>query len=148
MRRFIKSTMMVTAGLCWIALAVFICLFLYGYLVGGAGLQLFGVFFPFSSTTVLVGLVHFVGFSAAAFLSFAIGVCLCAHGVVPGPELEQKTVAPRRSHFAFFRRRIVSAPPSQVSAKTLCCVRCRVALATPVHLCPNCGWTQPGYHDA
>jgi hypothetical protein len=73
--------MLVIAGLCWIAFAVVICLFLYGYLVGGAGLQLFGFFFPVSSTSILVGLVHFVGFAAAAFLCFTVGVGMLAYGV-------------------------------------------------------------------
>ena len=142
MIRYIKSTMMPVAGLCWIAFAMLICLFLYGYLVGGAGLQVFGFFLPVSSTTVLVGLVHFVGFSAAAFLSFVIGVGLCAHGIVPAPEPGKKT---ERS--AFLRRLRVCAPPAESEA-VLRCVRCRVALATPVHLCPDCGWTQPRYPDA
>ena len=71
------------AGLCWIAFAVFFCLFLYGYLVGGAELQVFGFLFPVSSTSILVGVVHIVGFSAAAFLCFAIGVGFLAHGVTP-----------------------------------------------------------------
>ena len=139
---------MVIAGLCWIAFAVVICLFLYGYLLGGAGLQVFGFFFPVSSTTVLVGLVHFVGFSAAAFLSFVIGVGLCAHGVVPAPEPEKKKVTQPRERFAFLRRLSVCAPPPEESGAALRCVRCRVALATPVHICPDCGWTQPCYHDA
>ena len=91
MTKYIKSMILVVAGLCWIALALLICLFLYGYLVGGAGLQVFGFSLPVSSTTTLFGLVHFVGFSAAAFLSFVIGVGLCAYGVVPATEPEKKT---------------------------------------------------------
>lgn len=146
MTRYIKSTMMVFAGLCWITFAVAICLFLYGYLLGGAGLQVFGFFFPVSSTTVLVGLVHFVGFITAAFLSFVIGVGLFAHGVVPAPEPEKKTVAQPRDRVAFFRRLGTYAPSPEESEASLRCVRCRVALATPVHICPDCGWTQPCYH--
>jgi hypothetical protein len=148
MTRYIKSTMMVIAGLCWIGFAVFICLFLCGYLVGGAGLQVFGFFFPVSSTTLLVGLVHFVGFSAAAFLSFAIGVGLCARGVVPAPEPNKKRATQPRDRFAFLQHLRASVPAPEESAANLRCVRCRVALATPVHLCPDCGWTQPGYPDA
>lgn len=83
MSRYIKSTVLVIAGLCWIAFAVFLFLFLYGYLLDGAGLQVFGFLFPVSSTSVLVGLVHFVGFSAAACLCFIIGVGMLAHGVTP-----------------------------------------------------------------
>ena len=148
MTRYIKSTIMVIAGLCWIGFAVFICLLLCGYLAGGAGLQVFGFFFPVSSTTLLVGLVHFVGFSAAAFLSFAIGVGLCAHGVVPAPEPEKKTATQPRERFAFLRHLSARVPAPEESGATLRCVCCRVALATPVHLCPDCGWTQPDYRDA
>ena len=79
---------MVMAGLCWIAFALLICIFLFQYLSGGAGLQVFGFFFPVSSGTVLIGLVHFVGLVAAAVLCFTIGVGFCAYGIVaaPGPE--------------------------------------------------------------
>lgn len=90
MTRYIKSTILVIAGLCWIAFAVLICLFLYAYLTGGAGLQVFGFLFPPSSATVVVGLVHFVGFSAAACLSFTIGVGLLAYGVTPPEDQRSK----------------------------------------------------------
>jgi hypothetical protein len=140
--------MIVVAGLCWIAFAALICLFLYGYLVGGAGLQMFGFFLPVSSTTLLAGLVHFVGFSAAAFLSFVIGVGLCAYGVVPAPESEKKAVTQPRERFAFLRRLSACASSSEESGAALRCLRCRVPLATPVHICPDCGWTQPHYHAA
>jgi len=83
MMRFIKSTTMVIAGLCWLAFAGFFCVFLYHYLVGGAGLQVFGFFLPVSSTTGLFGLVHFVGFVAAACLCFVIGAALFAYGTAP-----------------------------------------------------------------
>jgi hypothetical protein len=148
MNRYIKSTMMVIAGLCWIAFAVGVCLFLFGYLLGGAGLQVSGFFFPVSSVTVLVGLFHFVGFSAAAFLCFVIGVGLCAHGVVPAPEPEKKAVTEPIQHFAFLRRLSVGAPASEDSGAVLRCVRCRVTLATSVQICPDCGWTQPCNHHA
>ena len=93
MSRYIKSTVLVIAGLCWIAFALFFCLFLYGYLLGGAGLQVFGFMFPVSSTSILVGLVHFVGFSAAACLCFIIGLGLLAYGVTP-PQKEYRDEIP------------------------------------------------------
>ena len=89
MIRFIKSTMLVTAGLCWLAFAVLFWVLLYQYLVGGVGLQVFGFFFPVSSTTVLFGLVHFVGFVAAACLCFVIGAGLFAYGIAPVQELDR-----------------------------------------------------------
>ena len=89
MTKYIKSTVLVIAGFCWIAFAAFFCLFLYSYLAGGAGLQVFGFLFPVSSASILVGLAHFVGFSAAACLCFTIGVGLLAYGVTP-PQKECK----------------------------------------------------------
>jgi hypothetical protein len=83
MTKYIKSTMFVIAGLCWITFAAIICLFFYAYLGGGAGLQAFGFLFPPSSGTVLIGLIHFVGFSVAALACFTIGVGLLAYGVTP-----------------------------------------------------------------
>ena len=96
MTRYIKSTMMVMAGLCWLGFALLICLFLFQYLVGGAGLQVVGFLFPVSSTTVLIGFVHFIGFGIAALLCFIIGVGLCAHGVVPAPEENTTVSRPRK----------------------------------------------------
>jgi hypothetical protein len=90
MTKYIKSTMMVIAGFCWLAAALFMCFFLFQYLGSGAGLQVFDFFFPMSSPTVLIGLIHFLGFSAAAALCFVIGVGLCAHGFVPAPEIKKK----------------------------------------------------------
>lgn len=58
-------------------------LLLYDYLVQGAGLQFW---IPeVSSGSALIGLVHFVGLSAAALLCLAIGSGLWAHGIV-GPD--------------------------------------------------------------
>ncbi len=91
MIRFIKGTIMVVAGLCWIAFAALICVLLFQYLGGGAGLQVFGFFFSVSSPTVLVGLVHFVGFAAAACLCLAIGVGLFAYGVTSPQERRHQT---------------------------------------------------------
>ncbi len=83
MTRLIKSTMMVVAGLCWIGVALGFGFLLVQYLNQGAGLQVLGFYFGVSSTTVLLGLAHVVGLAAAAFLCFALGVVLCAHGLVP-----------------------------------------------------------------
>jgi len=106
-------------------------------------LEVFGFFFPVSSITVFIGLVHFSGLVAAAVLCFVIGVGLCAHGLVPAPEPEKKTVSQPRDFFAFLRRRTASVLTHEEPEAALRCVRCRVALATPAHICPDCGWTQP-----
>ena len=89
MTRYIKSTLIIVAGICWLAFALVIGFFLFQYLGGGAGFQLFG-FFEVSSTTVLIGVVHVVGLGAAACLCFVIGVGLCAYGLGPAPERQRK----------------------------------------------------------
>ena len=89
MTRYIKSTLLVVAGLCWLILALGIGFFLFQYLAEGAGLQVIG-FFALSSITVLIGLVHVVGFVAAAYLCFVTGLGLFVHGLVPAPEPPEK----------------------------------------------------------
>ena len=79
---WLKTVFLLLAGLCWQATGVFVLIFAFRYLGNGAGAQLFP-FFSVSSTSVMVGLVHFLGFMAAAFLSFVIGVALCARACVP-----------------------------------------------------------------
>ena len=145
MTRYLKSTALVVIGLGCIVMALTIGLFLFEYLVGGAGLQVFGFLFPVSSITVMTGLVQFVGFSAAACLCFVIGVGLCAHGLVPTPKPE-KTAPPLKERFAFVRVLISSVRAESHSG--LRCVCCRVALVAPVHICPDCGWTQPYERNA
>lgn len=96
MSRYIKRAFLVITGFCAIALATLIGLYLYGYLVGGTGSQLLPAFFPVSSITVTLGMVHIAGFSAAAFLSFILGVGLCAYGIVPAPETQKETATDQR----------------------------------------------------
>ena len=133
MTHYLKSTVMVIAGVIWILFAVLFGLFLLQYLVGGAGLQAFGFYFAVSSFTVLVGLVHFTGFIAAVCLCLAIGMGILLHGLVPAPATEKKA-APQP---------IVCDALSIESEPGFRCVCCRIPLARPVHICPDCGWTQP-----
>ena len=81
----IKRALILTAGLCWILAAVGIAALALAYLNGGAGLQLMGPFgMTVSTMTVGTGTIHFIGFCVGAFLSFAIGLGLCAQAVVTG----------------------------------------------------------------
>ena len=127
--------MMVVAGLSWFAIALGFGFLFFHYLAEGAGLQVFGYFFGVSSTNVLLGLAHLVGFAAAASLCFVIGAGFCAHGLVSPPKQQQKS--PKQ--------------PEQVqhsiedTGAVLRCVRCRAPLAAPIHICPDCGWTQPNW---
>lgn len=127
--------MMVGAGVGCLTGALAVVLFLFLYLAEGAGLQLFG-FFGVSSITVMAGLAHVVGFLAAASLLFLLGITLCAHGFVPRlePPSKRPTPTPKRAS------RLIRDEPPEAAFR---CVRCRIALATPVPICPECGWTQP-----
>ena len=80
--------MFMAAGTCWIAAALVCASFVLQYVAQGAGLQ----FWPLviSSGSVLIGLVHVVGFVSASGLCFAIGVGLCAHGLVKMQKSECK----------------------------------------------------------
>jgi hypothetical protein len=89
-----RATMFLIAGLCWFAAALFFTLFAWSYVTDGAGLQFFALSF---SSGVLFGLIHLLGFGFGAFLCFAIGVGLCAHGLVP----PRQTEARRRKSLRF-----------------------------------------------
>lgn len=75
-----KRTMFLFGGVLWLCFALGFAAFLVRYISGGAGLQFFGG--PVSLGSVLLGLVHLVGFGTMILLCFAIGVGLCAHGMV------------------------------------------------------------------
>ena len=73
-----KRAMFIVAGACWFLFALGFGIVLLQYIGEGAGLQFFG--WMFSSGSVLVGLVHVVGFVIAACLCFVIGAALLARG--------------------------------------------------------------------
>ena len=83
-----KSAMFLIAGVCWVLFALSFGIVLLKYIGQGAGLQFFG--WMFSSGSVLIGLVHAVGFGIAAFLCFAVGAVLLARGFVRAGEDPQK----------------------------------------------------------
>jgi len=124
------------AGLCWFAAALFFAVFAWSYVSGGAGLQFFGL--SFSSGTVLLGLIHLLGFGFLAFFCFILGTGLCAHGLVPPPQTEKRW---RIQPLVFIRELCARRPMPPEPG--LCCVRCAANFTASVHLCPECGWTQP-----
>ena len=75
-------------GTCWILAAWVFASFALQYVAQGAGLQ----FFPLaiSSGSVLIGLVHVVGFVSASGVCFAVGVGLCACGLLKMQKSECK----------------------------------------------------------
>jgi hypothetical protein len=123
-------------GLCSFATALLLVIIAWSYVTDGAGLQFFGL--ALSSGSVLLGLIHLLGFGAGAFLCFAIGVGLCAHGLVPPAQTE-----PRRRIQPLVIVRGLWVCRHAAPAPGLCCVRCETALTASVHICPDCGWTQP-----
>src|SRR5213592_2783444 len=83
-----KRAMFLIAGVCWVLFALSFGIVLLKYIGQGAGLQFFG--WMFSSGSVLIGLVHAVGFGIAAFLCFAVGAVLLARGFVRAGEDAEK----------------------------------------------------------
>jgi hypothetical protein len=75
-----KRALFLIGGTCWFLFALGFAAFLVRYIAQGAGLQFFGP--PVASGSVLLGLVHVVGFAMAVVLCFAIGAGLCARGIV------------------------------------------------------------------
>ena len=138
---------MISAGILWLLFALGVVFLLFQYLSEGAGIQSFG-FFGVSSFTVLFGLVQFVGFAAAACLCFVVGVGLFAHGFIPAPDIEEKPDTRPKRRFAFSCRSLLSSLRHNDADETLRCVRCEVGLDARVHICPECGWTQPHGRDA
>jgi hypothetical protein len=75
-----KRVLLLLAGMLWFLFSIGFLFLLVQYIAGGAGLQFW---IPVvSSGSVLMGLMHVVGLCTAAFLCFAIGSGLCAHGLV------------------------------------------------------------------
>jgi hypothetical protein len=75
-----KRAMFLTAGVLWLCFALGFAAFLVQYIFQGAGLQFFAG--APSPGSVFLGLVHFVGFATAVLICFAVGVGLCAKGMV------------------------------------------------------------------
>ncbi len=76
-----RRTLFMLGGVLWSLIALGFLALLLGYILGGAGLQ---IWIPLvSSESIIVGLVHFAGLSAASLACFVIGAGLWAHGRVP-----------------------------------------------------------------
>jgi len=71
------NAMFKISGFCCFILAAGFGFLLYHYVAQGAGIQLFGP--SLSSGSVLMGLVHVIGFLAGAGVCVAIGLSLLAH---------------------------------------------------------------------
>jgi hypothetical protein len=102
MRNRIKSTMMLIAGLCWLAAALVIVVFLYHYLTEGAGLQVLG-FLSIGSASILFGLAQVIGFAAAAAICSVCEMMLCALGLAPIPREQTQAGTEPKADFAVYR---------------------------------------------
>ena|SRR5947209_16026826 len=136
MNNITRAIVFVVGGLWWFTAAFVLTVFAWSYFAYGAGLPFFTP--SVSSGSVLLGLIHLLGFAAGAFLCFAIGTGLCAHGLVPPPQTEaQRGIRP----VLFAREHWVRGTSGREPG--LCCVRCEASLTSSVLICPGCGWTQP-----
>ncbi len=129
-----RAAVFLVGGLCWFAAALFFGTLAWAYL--GDDLQFFAL--SVSSGSALIGLIHVLGFTVGAGVCFAMGAGLCSHGLLP-PVREQTQQ----------RIRPLPVVPSFISGvgtldeRGVRCVRCEAALGAYVHVCPDCGWTQP-----
>jgi hypothetical protein len=80
MSKVVRAAVFLVGGLLWFAFALIFVFFVVQYVSEGAGLQFFAI--SVSSSSVLLGLVHVLGFLAAAGLCFVVGIGLFAQGLV------------------------------------------------------------------
>src|ERR1035441_5848539 len=96
-----KRAMFIFCGVTWFVFGLFVGIFSFRYLVGGAGSQdsvaILQIFSPISSGSILVGLVHVVGFFTLTVFCLLIGVGLFLHGLVPAERDEHKLEPDRKS---------------------------------------------------
>jgi hypothetical protein len=89
-----KRAMFIFCGLTWFLFGLFVGIFSLGYLVCDTGsrdsVEILQIFSPISSGSILVGLVHVVGFFTLAVFCLLIGAGLFLHGLVPAEPNEHK----------------------------------------------------------
>jgi hypothetical protein len=147
MKQFIKSVALVAAGLVWLGFALIIGILLFQGRAEGGGLPILNLFgFDFLSLNIGLGFVHFVGFFAAAFLCFLVGIWLCTLGLSPEPAVQKAAAGINEKRLSLISR-IFSKRMSQAQVSGLTCVCCGASVKEQVRLCPDCGWTQPGAKD-
>ena len=93
-----KRAMFFFCGVCWLGFALAIGIISWPYLrdgaVGDSGF-IFQFFAPVTSGSVLLGLVHLVGFVALILVCLAIGLNLLLHGFYP-EQSQNRNTAPRK----------------------------------------------------
>jgi hypothetical protein len=89
-----KRAMFISCGVIWFLFGLVVGICSLRYLVGGAGSQdsvaILQIFSPISSGSILIGLVHAVGFFALTVFCLLIGAGLFLHGLVPAESDEHK----------------------------------------------------------
>jgi len=90
--------MFIFCGLTWFLSGLVIGIYSLRYIADGAGSQdsvaILRIFSPVSSASILVGLVHAVGFCALTGFCLLIGVGLFLHGLVPHDSGDHKLKPP------------------------------------------------------
>jgi hypothetical protein len=86
MNNVAKKILCTVGALCWFGFALACGFFLLQYVTEGAGLQIFG--WAVSAGSVLLGLVHVVGFCTASLVCMGIGLSIWARGFESGREDE------------------------------------------------------------
>ncbi|HEY1173071.1 MAG TPA: hypothetical protein VGH19_17010 [Verrucomicrobiae bacterium] len=75
-----KRAVFLLASACWVLIGLGFGMCLIQYMFHrGAGIHILGI--PISSASVLIGVIHFTGFSMGMLFSLALGIWLGALGV-------------------------------------------------------------------
>jgi hypothetical protein len=94
-----KRAMFIFCGVCWLGFALAIGIISFSYLGGGAvGPAGFvsQIFAPVTSGSVLLGLLHFVGFVALDLVCLAIGLILLLRGLFPEQSPKRNPNPPKK----------------------------------------------------
>jgi hypothetical protein len=95
---FLKKTMLLAGGICWLLFGIGFGFFVLQFLTQGAGLQFLGMDLPIfnpavSSGSVLTGLVWMAGLSVAACLCLVMSLGMFVRGLGPAEEHKKGTIA-------------------------------------------------------
>jgi hypothetical protein len=89
----LQKTLYVAAAFCWLLFGAGFGLFLVQFLLGGAGMQLFGdtleFIMPVSPQSVLTGLIYVTGFGTAALVCLAVSFGLFERALTTGKSYEE-----------------------------------------------------------
>src|SRR4051812_26260097 len=141
MKSLARQMAMIVGGVCWLSFAVVFAMFAVPGVLQNGGFSVLGL--VLSSEASLIGTAHLLGMVAASFICFAVGVGLCACGLVPRPKIANTRIRQAKQSVSLLRRVFAAACVRSENRPMWPCVRCNTELGAPAQICQACGWTQP-----